>query len=229
MLPEKLEKTLNVIFSAELSCAAAAAAFGAAWLRPGYMGPEALAGLIFFFLFELLLFVNEMAFSMAASERSGMIFSGLRQLVFYLYGITALVLNATLGSLWPLILFLVRVLPLWLSPGVNFDALTDEEIEWRELRAVMYGVLPLLLWGETVFLGVVLRGASGGITREIAVLTSGKLCSIVDWFSPGSIPVLIISGALYYTLMFFGHLIVLGDDGLFVAWLRAKNRLKHIK
>lgn len=224
-----MAKILRALFSPEVSCAAAALVFGAAWMKPEFIGTEAFPGLIFFYFFELLLFLHEAGFAMAASSRSREVFGSVRHAVFYVYGIAALVLNATLGSLWPLVLFLARALPLWLAPGINFETLTDEDEEWFDLRAVRYGVLPLLLWGESFFLGHIMSGGSGGITREIAAQTSDRMSEIVKWFKPETIAPLIIAGAVYYSLLLLGHLFFLGDEGLFMTYLRRSGRLKHIK
>lgn len=224
-----MAKILRALFSPEVSCAAAALAFGAAWMKPEFIGTEALPGLIFFFFFELLLFLHEAGFAMAASSRSREVFGSVRHGVFFAYGIAALGLNATLGSLWPLVLFLTRALPLWLAPGINFETLTEAEEEWFDLRAVRYGFFPLLLWGDSVFLGYIMSGASGGITREIAVQTSDRMSEIVKWFKPETIAPLIIAGAVYYVLLLLAHLFLLGDEGLFMTYLRRHGHLKPIR
>lgn len=222
-------KLLRAALSPAASCAAAAAAMAAAWVNPGLFDTEALAGLICFFFFEILLFLQEFGFAMAVSSRNREVFKSVRHGTFFVYGLAALVLNSTLGSFWPLLLFLARVLPLWLAPGIDFDSLNDADEESADLRAVRYGLLPLLLWGVSFFLGFTMKDASWGLTEEVCKAVAGRLSYVFNWAQPESIPPLIIAAAVYYSLLALGHLFVLGEEGLFMTYLRSNGGLKHLK
>lgn len=198
-------------------------------MAPSLFDTEALAGLVFFFFFELLLFLHEFGFALAVSSRNREVFKSIRHWTFFVYGLTALVLNGTLGSFWPLLLFLARALPLWLAPGIDFDSLTDADEEEADLRAVRYGLLPLLLWGGSFFLGFTMKAASWGLTEDVVKAVAGRLSYILEWFRPESIVPLMIGATAYYFLLALAHLFVLGEEGLFMAWLRSSGGLKHLK